>query len=286
MEIVGWEPGGEQAIREWPIAAPTIVWADGDALVDGKGGQGKSWRDYRDLYYPEIRFGGFTGVDGTIAFYIRVQSLIEPSSVVLDVGCGRGACADDPVRVRRELRVFKGKCARVMGIDVDERARDNPLMDEFRLIENSRWPVADGSVDVCVCDSVLEHVGDPEGFFAECRRVLRPGGHLCIRTSNSLNYIALFARLIPARFHKAVLRKALCGHRKEEDGFATVYRCNTKRRIRRMLDTHGFEHCVYSYEAEPYHLSFSRVSYLCGVLHQRLAPSLFKGMIFVFARKK
>jgi SAM-dependent methyltransferase len=254
--------------------------------VDGDGRQVKSWRDYMGLYYPESRFGGFAGVDGTIAFYIRVQSLVEPSSVVLDAGCGRGACADDPVRVRRELRIFKGKCARVIGIDVDERARGNPFVDEFRLIEGGRWPVPDGSVDVCVCDSVLEHIGEPEGFFAECGRVIRPGGYLCIRTTNSLHYIALFARLIPGRFHKAVLRKVLCGHRKEEDGFPTVYKCNTKRRIRKMLDKHGFEHCVYSYEAEPYHLSFSHVSYLCGVLHQRLAPSLFKDMILAFARRK
>jgi ABC-type sulfate transport system permease component len=52
-----------------------------------------------------------------------------------------------------------------------------------------------------------------------------------------------------------------------------------------MLDTPGFEHYVYGYEAEPYHLSFSHVSYLCGVIHRRLAPSLFKGVIFAFARK-
>ncbi len=238
------------------------------------------------LYYPETRFGGFTGVDGTIAFYIRVQSLVEPSSIVLDVGCGRGACVDDPVRVRRELRVFKGKCTRVIGIDVDPRAGDNPFIDEFRLIEGDHWRVEDGSVDVCICDSVLEHIGDPEGFFAECGRVIRSGGYLCIRTSNAFNYVALCARLIPDRFRKTVLRKALCGHRREEDGFPTVYRCNTKRRIRRMLDLHGFEHCVYSYEAEPYHLSFSRLSYLCGVIHQRFAPSALKSTIFAFARKK
>ena len=254
--------------------------------MDDNDKQVRSWRDYMDSYYPESRYGGFTGVDGTIAFYIRVQALMEPSSVMLDVGCGRGACADDPVRVRRELRIFKGKCSRVIGIDVDEQARDNPFVDEFHLIEGNRWPVPDRSVDVCVCDSVLEHINEPEVFFAECERVIRPSGYLCIRTSNSLNYIALFARLIPDRFHTKVLRKALCGHRKQEDEFPTVYRCNTRRRIRKMLDKHGFEHCVYGYEAEPYHLSFSRVSYLCGVLHQRLAPSLFRSMIFAFARKK
>jgi SAM-dependent methyltransferase len=254
--------------------------------MGGNGEPAGGRKDYLGRYYPESRFGGFTRVDGTIAFYIRVQALLGPCATVLDVGCGRGAYMDDPIRVRRDLRVFRGKCARVIGIDVDPQAGSNPLVDEFRLIKGDRWPVADASVDLCVCDSVLEHVEDTEGFFAECGRVIKPAGHLCIRTSNSWNYIAIAAGLIPDRFHKRVLRKALCGQKKEEDCFPTVYRCNTKGRIRRMLDKHGFEHCVYGYEAEPYHLSFSRASYLCGVIHQRLAPSFFKSNIFVFARRK
>jgi hypothetical protein len=50
-------------------------------------------------------------------------------------------------------------------------------------------------------------------------------------------------------------------------------------------DQHGFDHCVYGYEAEPYHLGFSRLAYFCGVLHQRLAPGLCKTTLFAFARK-
>lgn len=47
--------------------------------------------DNKERFYPEARFGGFTDIDGTIAFFNRVNSLIETSSVVLDVGCERGA---------------------------------------------------------------------------------------------------------------------------------------------------------------------------------------------------
>lgn len=50
--------------------------------------------DNKERFYPEARFGGFTDIDGTIAFFNRVNSLIETSSVVLDVGCGRGAYAE------------------------------------------------------------------------------------------------------------------------------------------------------------------------------------------------
>jgi SAM-dependent methyltransferase len=248
-------------------------------------GKARRKKDYMVRYYPESRFGGFTDIDGTIAFYTRVQSLVEPSHLVLDVGCGRGAHQDDPVPVRRALRVFQGRCKRVIGVDVDGQAADNPFLDEFRRIKGSGWPVEDASVDVCIADNVVEHLRDPPQFFAECRRTLRSGGYLCIRTPNARNYISVFAKSVPNAFHKAVLGKVLYAKKDEEDIFPTRYRCNTKRRLRRRLDEHGFEHCVYGYEAEPYHLGFSRLAYVCGVLHQRLAPNGLKTTIFAFARR-
>jgi len=29
-----------------------------------------------ETFYPESRFGGFTQIDGTVAFYSRVQALV------------------------------------------------------------------------------------------------------------------------------------------------------------------------------------------------------------------
>ncbi len=242
-------------------------------------------RDYMGRYYPESRFGGFTDIDGTIVFYTRVRSLLQPSAVVLDIGCGRGAHAEDPVPLRADLRVFRGRCRRVIGLDPDPQAGGNPFLDEFRLLQGERWPVEDESVDLALCDSVLEHIEQPELFFAECCRTLRPGGCLCLRTSNARNYVSLFARLIPNRFHARVLAKVLYTRKKQEDIFPTAHRCNTVRRLRRMLDHYGFEHCVYTHEAEPYHLGFCRLAYLCGVWHQRFAPRPFRSSIFAFARR-
>ena len=55
--------------------------------------------DFKERFYPESRFGGFTDIDGTVVFYLRVNSLINASSTVLDFGCGRGAYDEDTVRV-------------------------------------------------------------------------------------------------------------------------------------------------------------------------------------------
>ena len=130
---------------------------------------------YRERFYPEVKFGGFTDIDGTIAFFTRVNALVDPSFTVLDVGCGRGAGTGDGVAVRRDLRVLKGKVARVIGIDVDPVARENAGIDEFHLIDGDTWPVDDGRVDLVICDNVLEHIEDPGKLFSEARRVLRKG---------------------------------------------------------------------------------------------------------------
>jgi len=131
--------------------------------------------DFKHLFYPESRFGGFTDIDGTIIFYTRVNSLLEPHYVVVDFGCGRGAHRDDPVVIRRELKILKGKVQKVIGLDIDPVAEENPYIDEFYLLKGDVWPLQDDSVDLCISDAVLEHLERPESFFAECARVLRRG---------------------------------------------------------------------------------------------------------------
>ncbi len=43
----------------------------------------------KEIFYPEARFGNFTDIDGTMTFYTRVNGLIKPYDIVLDVGCGK-----------------------------------------------------------------------------------------------------------------------------------------------------------------------------------------------------
>lgn len=90
---------------------------------------------YQELFYPQTRFGGFTDIDRTIAFFNRINSLLDQSFTVLDVGCGRGEYANDPISLRRNLRIIKGKVSKVIGIDVDYNAQGNPFLDEFHLIQ-------------------------------------------------------------------------------------------------------------------------------------------------------
>jgi SAM-dependent methyltransferase len=236
-------------------------------------------------WYPEARFGGFTDLDGTVIFYNRVRALLPEDGVVADVGCGRGAHRDDPIAWRRELRVLRGRAKQVVGIDMDPTAAENPFVDEFRQMEaEGRFPLEDESIDLVVSDFVVEHVRNPDLFFAECQRVLRPGGHLALRTSNARGYVALAARLISNRRHAAVVSRAQDA-RKGIDVFPTVYACNTTSKLRRALACAGFDAVVYGYEAEPRYFAFSRFLYALAVLHQRWAPRALRVSILGFARK-
>ncbi|KIE57733.1 hypothetical protein A946_11590 [Methylacidiphilum kamchatkense Kam1] len=98
-------------------------------------------------FYPEVQFGGFTQIDGTILFYTRIHALIEPHFIIADIGCGKGDSAFDSNPYRKELYNLRGHCKRVIGLDIDPDARDNLLIDEFRLIEDNKpWPLEDNSI--------------------------------------------------------------------------------------------------------------------------------------------
>lgn len=64
--------------------------------------------DLRRRFYPEVCFGDFTNIDGTLAFYSRVSALLTPDSVVLDAGCGRGAHLEDRVFFRESSGRYEG----------------------------------------------------------------------------------------------------------------------------------------------------------------------------------
>lgn len=234
--------------------------------------------------YPESRFGGFTDIDGTIAFYNRVNALVKPTDTLLDLGCGRGRYLEDPIPYRREIRCLRGRVKKVIGADPSEEAAANPNIDEFALLDpQGRIPaLADASIDIVLCDWVLEHVLDPDLFFSEIGRVLRPGGRLCLRTTNARSYFGIAARLVPERFSKRLVLRVQ-RNRKAQDVFRTFYRCNTIGALRHKLHQFGFDACVYGYDSEPLSLAFSGASWWFGVLHAKHAPRFLRPTIFAFA---
>ncbi len=111
---------------------------------------------------------------------------------VLDLGCGTG----------RHSAWLASAGAAVTGVDFSEgmlaEARRKPGAEAIRfVVHDLRRPLPFAAeFDLVVSGLVLEHLGDLDGFFAEARRVLRPGGRAVV----SAMHPAMWLRGSQARF--------------------------------------------------------------------------------------
>ena len=190
---------------------------------------------------------------------------VTRTSRVLDYGAGRGALPQ---------MNFRGIAAFVAGVDPDPVVRDNPYLDEARVLPlpSGRIDYPDESFDVVFAANVMEHVTDPATTLREIGRVLRPGGVLLFKTPNRGHYVPLIARLTPHRFHELVNR--LRG-RAAHDTFPTVYRCNSAGQIRSAAASAGLELAeLQRWEGRPEYLRLHPLLYVVGLAYERLVNAV------------
>lgn len=106
---------------------------------------------------------------------------LEPEMAILDIGCGIGGPA------RYFAKAFQ---CRVSGIDLTEEYINVATMltercglddrVEFKCANAVDLPFDDASFDVAWCLNVTMNIEDRAGFYAEVRRVLKPGGQFAL----------------------------------------------------------------------------------------------------------
>jgi malonyl-CoA O-methyltransferase len=113
---------------------------------------------------------------------------------VLDLGCGTG----------RHALWLSSAGATVTAVDFSDamlsRARAKPGAEAVRFVVHDLHqplPFADAAFDALVSGLVIEHLRGLGPFFAEARRVLKPGGRAVV----SAMHPAMFLRGVQARFH-------------------------------------------------------------------------------------
>lgn len=92
---------------------------------------------------------------------------------VADLGCGTGN-ASELLAPLVERVIAVDQSAPMLAAARKRLASAENV--EFIRAELASLPLADSSVDACVCLLVLHHVESPQAAMAEMRRVLRPGG--------------------------------------------------------------------------------------------------------------
>ena len=219
-------------------------------------------------YWDERLYPAPASRDPVVGFLERMGELIGPGMSVLDIGAGAG---------ERSLYDYKSKCERMVGVDVDPRVVDNPLLHEGVQANANSLPFQDNQFDLAFSVYVLEHVDQPEVFCREVARVLKPGGQYWSITPNKIHYVPMVAALTPTRFHKWLNSKR---GRDTEDTFPTCYKLNSKKDLRHHFGNVGMAEVEISMvEVRPNYLAFTLPTFLIGAAYERVvnATELLSG---------
>ena len=145
---------------------------------------------------------------------------------VLHLGSG------DATTLSREMELSSAK-SRFVCLDTDlQSMRKNPA--RLKVVADAvALPFKDDIFQAVCSEHLLEHLSNPADVFRESRRVLLNGGHFFFAAPNGWSYIALLARMVPLRFHAALVSFGVHAEG-EHRHFPTYYRANSVFSIRRL----------------------------------------------------
>jgi ubiquinone/menaquinone biosynthesis C-methylase UbiE len=167
----------------------------------------------------------------------------RPGQVVLDIGGGKECpflhYLDTPARhliIALDLSEEELRCNRQLKQKIVADAAAN------------RLPFRDASADLVVSRSVVEHVRDNAAFFANCARVLRPGGSMVHAFPGRYAPFALINQLLPNRLARRLVAY-LHPEWLEEDnyGFLAYYdRCYFSA-VKDLLNSNSFQNLGFDF---------------------------------------
>ena len=238
-------------------------------------------------FHPEMGISPYTGIDGTVEFYGRVKSILEPDMKVLDFGAGRGQWAEEQRgNYWKETHRLKGHAQFVVGCDVDAAIFENTEVDEAVQIDpDENLPFNDEEFDLIVSDFTFEHIQNSEHVAIQLARILKPGGWLCARTPNKYGYKSIATQLVGNSGLKQILLGKVQPDRDSVDMFPTVFKLNTKRQLKKHFPDNQFSHFVYYYFSEPSYFFNSKFLYWTMSVFDRLLPKCLYSNLFIFIRK-
>lgn len=131
------------------------------------GGRVTDYDRIADRFDARYRLYAYDGVRETLLDFLGPQP-----SAALEVGCGTG----------HWLGVASGHASRLAGVEPSapmlDRARGAAPSASLVRARAEDLPWRDATFDRIFCVNALHHFADRQKFFAEARRILRPGGGL------------------------------------------------------------------------------------------------------------
>jgi ubiquinone/menaquinone biosynthesis C-methylase UbiE len=139
---------------------------------------------HRAVWGPGVRSReeAFHYVDDRIADHVRRLPLEVEKPHVVDLGCGVGASLCYLAAMLPTISATGVTVSRVQALLAQERIEREKLTGRVICLEGdfSELPPAIGPANLAYAIEAFVHAPSPEGFFAECRRLIVPGGLLIL----------------------------------------------------------------------------------------------------------
>ena len=169
---------------------------------------------------------------------------------VLDGGCGPGG---------RTMYYASNGAKEVLGIDIykpdldcaSEAAKKRGLDNvSFKQASLSEIPLEDETVDLMFMNDVIEHIGTDilDEVLSECKRVLKPGGRLCVEfppwTGAFAGHLMSYIKLpwVHLLFSEETIKQTL--YQIDGEGRVSHEHCLKEYKSLNRLDSKGFKHRI------------------------------------------
>ncbi len=203
----------------------------------------------------------------------------DENSILVDLGCGgEGICL-----------FLEPKVKSIIGVDIELDCI--PYSMKLQADLDKGIPLEDNSADLVLCKFVIEHLKYPMITLSEVARILKPGRPLLLCTSN-IRYYPYFLNYLLSKVLPDSLRRRLVSvvsGREGEDIYTTYYKCNTPKKLERMVKEAGLEIELLQTFTDYRCVSFSRIMGFLAVQYEilinRLGLQGMKGFIFLKAKK-
>lgn len=178
-----------------------------------------------------LRFDHFTPDDH---YECLVRKLVTPATAWLDVGAGRFLFPSN-LRLAEEL---SQRARWLVGVDPDDTIDENRFVHRGFKSALEDFEI-DKEFDVITLRMVVEHIADPERVVDRLQKLCAVGGLVVIYTVNKWSPVSIVSKLLPFKLHHVI--KRILWRTEEKDTFPVVYKMNTRRVLRRLFGSRGFQ---------------------------------------------
>jgi 2-polyprenyl-3-methyl-5-hydroxy-6-metoxy-1,4-benzoquinol methylase len=124
----------------------------------------------------------------TERLFSKIEKYTDIKGRLIDVGCGTGIL----------MEVAKERGWEVYGQEISSFAVEHCSKKGFKVYNSplSELNLSEKSFDLITLFDVIAHIKDPVSCISACSKLLKPGGHLVIKTPEHPPYLFLLANLL------------------------------------------------------------------------------------------